>query len=99
MEPARVGYHKIVADILRRAPAEDAARIAWQLVAGSKVAERTSVLDFRGGVLTVQVADLAWRDELLRFVPQYLAGLNKLLPAGVNRIEFLAPDKKIAHRA
>ena len=32
MEPARAGFHKIVADILRQAPAEDAAGIAWGLV-------------------------------------------------------------------
>ena len=99
MEPARIGYHKIVSDILRRAPAADAARIAWQLVAGSQVAERTSVVDLSDGVLTVQVPDTAWRAELLGFASQYLAALNKLLTGGVHRIEFLAPDKKSAQRA
>ncbi len=99
MEPARVGYHKIVADILRRAPADDAVRIAWQLVSGTKVSERTSVAGFSDGTLTVRVPDAAWRNELIGFLPQYLAAVNKLLPFPVQRIEFLSDEKKTPHRA
>ncbi len=99
MEPARVGYHRIVADILRRAPAEDAARIAWQLVSGSKVAQRTNVLEWKGSVLRVRVPDAAWGEELMGFVPQYLASLNSLLSAPVERIEFIPEEKKLPHRA
>lgn len=99
LEPARVGYHKIVADILRRAPADDAVRIAWQLVSGTKVSERTSVAGFQDGVLRVRVPDAAWRDQLVGFLPQYLAALNKLLTFAVSRIEFLADEKKTPHRA
>ena len=99
MEPARNGYHKIVGDILRRAPAEDAARIAWQLVCGSKVSARTSVLAFSEGVLQVRVPDATWRTQLADFVPQYMAALNSMLPAKVSRIELLVEEKKPAHRA
>jgi len=99
MEPARVGYHRIVADILRRAPAEDAARIAWQLVSGAKVSPRTSVLEFAGGVLKVRVPDTTWRTQLMDFVPQYLAALNSMLGVKVERIELVLEEKKPAHRA
>ena len=99
MEPARVGYHRIVADILRRAPAEDAARIAWQLVAGAKVSQRTAVVEFTHGVLVVRVPDPAWRTQLTEFVPQYLAALNSMLSAKVERIELVLEEKKPAHRA
>lgn len=99
LEPARIGYHKIVADILRRAPAEDAARIAWQLVAGSQVAQRSSALSLEEGVLRVRVPDAAWRSQLADFAPQYLARLGSMLGAKVQRIEFVLPEKKVAHRA
>ncbi len=99
LEPARLGYHRIVADILRHAPAEDAARIAWQLVAGSQVAQRTTALELRDGVLRVRVPDAAWRNELSEFVPQYLLGLDTMLGTKVQRIEFVLPEKKAANRA
>ena len=99
LEPARLGYHRIVADILRRAPAEDAARIAWQLVAGAQVAQRTSALALENGVLRVRVPDADWRSQLLDFVPHYLLGLNAMLGDKVQRIDFVLPEKKAAHRA
>ena len=99
MEPARIGYHKIVADILRRAPADDAVRIGWQLVSGSKVSQRTTVLGLSDGVLRVRVPDAAWRMQLADFEPQYLAALGSMLGAKVQRIEFVADEKKAPHRA
>ena len=99
LEPARLGYHRIVADILRRAPTEDAIRIAWQLVSGSQVAQRTTALHLQDGVLQVRVPDTTWRGQLSDFVPQYLAGLNSMLGDRVQRIEFVLPEKKAAHRA
>jgi len=99
LEPARLGYHRIVADILRRAPAEDAVRIAWQLVAGTQVAQRTSVLGLLDGVLRVQVSDLTWRSQLADFAPQYRARLDSMLGSKVQRIEFVLPEKKASHRA
>ena len=93
MEPARAGFHKIVADILRRAPAEDAARIAWRLVCGKTVAEKTEVLEFRDGVLRVGVPDEAWRSNLGGFVPRYLELLNGMLNKKVESIEFVPPQR------
>ncbi len=99
LEPARLGYHRIVSDILRRAPAEDAARIAWQLVSGSHVAQRTTVLGLQNGVLQVRVPDATWRSQLIEFVPQYLVGLSSMMGDKVQRIEFVLPEKKATHRA
>jgi hypothetical protein len=93
MEPARTGFHKIVADILRRAPAEDTAGIAWELVCGRTVAEKTEVLEFREGVLRVRVPDEAWRANLAVFVPRYVELLNTMLSKKVEKIEFV-PQKK-----
>lgn len=99
LEPARLGYHRIVADILRRAPAEDAVRIAWQLVSGSQVAQRTTALGLEDGVLRVRVPDATWRSQLADFVPQYLAALDSMLGSKVHRIEFVVAEKKASHRA
>jgi hypothetical protein len=97
MEPARAGFHKIVADILRRAPVDDAAGIAWGLVCGRTVAGKTEVLEFREGVLRVRVPDEAWRSNLAGFVPRYLELLNTMLSQRVEKIEFVpqkTPQKK-----
>ncbi|HEV8525391.1 MAG TPA: DUF721 domain-containing protein [Terriglobales bacterium] len=93
MEPARAGFHKIVSDILRRAPVEDAAVIAWGLICGQRVAEKTVALGFRDGVLRVQVPDAAWSANLTAFVPQYIAALNGMLGRRVERIDFILPDQ------
>jgi hypothetical protein len=93
MEPARTGFQKIVADILRRAPAENAAGVAWELVCGRMVAEKTEVLEFREGILRVRVPDEAWRTNLAGFVPRYVELLNTMLSKKVEKIEFVPPHK------
>jgi hypothetical protein len=93
MEPARAGFHKIVSDILRRAPVEDAAMIAWGLVCGQRVAEKTLALGFNDGVLRVQVPDAAWSANLAAFVPQYITAMNGILGRRVERIVFIVSDQ------
>jgi len=93
MEPARAGFQKIVAEILRRAPAEDVAGIAWEITCGRTVAEKTSVVEFREGTLRVRVPDESWRTNLAGFVPRYLELLNTMLSKKVENIEFLPPKK------
>ncbi len=89
MEPARAGFHKIIVDILRRAPAEDAALIAWRLICGSAVDARTTALDFREGVLRVKVPDSTWRANLQELAPQYLESLNRMLNTKAERLVFV----------
>jgi len=93
MEPAHNGFHKIVAEILRRAPAEDVAGIAWEITCGRTVAEKTAVLEFREGTLRVRVPDEAWRASLAGFMPRYIELLNTMLSRRVEEIEFVLPQK------
>ena len=91
MERARTGLHKIMFDALRRAPADEAPLLAWQVACGPGVAARTRALDFISGILRVEVPDMAWRTQLLELVPQYLSSLRQV--AEVKRIEFVVANK------
>jgi len=89
LERARGGLQKIAADLLRSAPAEDAAVIVWALVCGAAVASRTKALEVNAGVLRIEVPDEGWRAQLMSFVPFYLEAVKRLWPAGkVERIFF-----------
>jgi hypothetical protein len=89
LEQARAGLDKIVADSLRRVPKEQAPVMAWPLVCGSAVAERTRAAEFAGGILRVEVADAGWKHELQALAPRYLAAMNQYVGRAVQRIEFV----------
>ncbi|MBV9341034.1 MAG: DUF721 domain-containing protein [Acidobacteria bacterium] len=88
MEPIAPALERIVSSSLRRAPASQVPLLAWPLVCGSAVANRTRALGFTNGVLRVEVPDAGWRRELERLVPHYLTVIRKYA-AGVTRIEFV----------
>ena len=88
MEHIRPSLEKIMSDALRRAPASEAPLLAWPVVAGATVAERTRALDFRSGVLRIEVPDTTWRQELVSLAPRYVVALNRV-SEGVQRIEFV----------
>ena len=89
MEQAGSGLEKIVAQSLRQAPRAEAPLLAWPVVCGSAVAERTRALRFEGGVLLVEVAGLGWKTELQALAPRYLAMINRYTTETVHRIEFV----------
>jgi predicted nucleic acid-binding Zn ribbon protein len=89
LEQAGSGLEKIVAQSLRQAPRSEAPLLAWPVVCGSAVAERTRALSFEGGVLRVEVAGLGWKAELQALAPRYLAMINHYTAETVNRIEFV----------
>ncbi len=89
MELAGAGLEKIVVSSLRRAPQSEAPLLAWPLVCGSAVAERTRALQFADAVLRVQVPDAGWKRELQSLAPRYLAVLNRYAGQKVERIEFV----------
>ncbi|HTK94533.1 MAG TPA: DUF721 domain-containing protein [Terriglobales bacterium] len=89
MERAATGLRKIVADALSQAPPEEAAVLAWPLVCGTAVAEKTSALELVEGVLRVQVPDAGWRKQLQGFTPHYLDAVNRIANGKVERIEFV----------
>lgn len=79
----------MVAEVLRRAPPAQGALLAWPLVCGSAVAERTCARSFANGVLRVEVADAGWRSELQSLAPRYLSAINRYTTEAVQRIEFV----------
>lgn len=89
MERAATGLRKIVAEALAKAPPEESAVLAWPLVCGTAVADKTRALELAGGVLRIQVPDAGWRKQLHGFVPHYLNALNQIAGGKVERIEFV----------
>ena len=89
MEQAGSDLEKIVAQSLRQAPPAQAPLMAWPVVCGSAVAERTRALNFVDGVLLVEVANAGWKSELQALAPRYLASINRYTVEIVRRIEFV----------
>ena len=89
MEQAGWDLERIVAQSLRQAPPMEAPLMAWPVVCGSAVAERTHALTFVDGVLRVAVPDTGWKLELQGLAPRYLAAINKYTLQAVRRIEFV----------
>ena len=89
LEQAGSGLERIVAQSLRQAPANQAPLMAWPVVCGSAVAERTRALGFEGGVLRVEVADAGWKSELQALAPRYVGTINRYTTETVERIEFV----------
>jgi predicted nucleic acid-binding Zn ribbon protein len=88
VEQAGSGLEKIVAQSLRQAPSAEAPLLAWPVVCGSAVAERTRAVSFEDGVLCVEVAGARWKAELQALAPRYLAMINRYTSQAVRRIEF-----------
>lgn len=89
MDHVGSGLEKIVAQSLRQAPVAEGPIMAWPVVCGSAVAERTRALSFADGVLQVEVAGPRWKAELQALAPRYLAVINRYTTAAVHRIEFV----------
>lgn len=89
LERAGSELEKIVAQSLRQAPRAQAPLMAWPVVCGSAVAERTRALNFQDGVLWVAVSDTGWKAELQSLAPRYLASINRYTVEAVRRIEFV----------
>ena len=89
LEQAGSDLERVVARSLRQAPPGQAPLMAWPVVCGSAVAERTRALNFADGVLRVAVADPGWKLELQSLAPRYLASINRYTLEAVRRIEFV----------
>jgi predicted nucleic acid-binding Zn ribbon protein len=93
MRHASSTFNKIFADTLRRDAGDDAPLLAWPLVCGSKVAEKTSAIGYADGVLTVEVPDATWQQQLQGLNPQYLAALKQISAQPVNAIKFVVRNQ------
>jgi predicted nucleic acid-binding Zn ribbon protein len=92
MESARGTLQKIVAEMIRQCPPEQAPVAAWQFVCGKAVADRTEALSFTEGVLSVRVADVTWRSQLADMTPHYLELLRRYTGQKIERLSFVLPD-------
>jgi len=98
MEPVRTGLRQIMNDLLRARPAEEAVLLAWPLVCGREVAGRAEATSFSDGVLTVEVADVAWRNQLQQFAGRYVSGYQSLLGPIVESVQFKVKQSAVRHQ-
>jgi len=89
LQQAGSDLERIVVQSLRQAPRAQAPLMAWPVVCGSAVAERTRATQFLDGVLRVEVSDHGWKSELQALAPRYLAAINRYTLEIVRRIEFV----------
>ncbi|MCU1286029.1 MAG: hypothetical protein JWO13_2379 [Acidobacteriales bacterium] len=88
MQTLSTSLLKTKAALLRACDPKDAPALAWPMVCGSRVAERTQPSSFETGVLTIIVPDKGWRAELADLTPRYLAELNKISPVQIKSLQF-----------
>lgn len=98
MEPVRSGLRNIMSDLLRTRPQEEAVVLAWPLVCGREVAERTTVASFAEGKLTVNVTDPAWRAQLASFEQRYISEFGALLGPLVKEVKFKTVNPDVADK-
>jgi hypothetical protein len=88
VEPISAHLDRIKLDLLRQLPGPEAAREAWGLVCGSSVADKTQVVGFDAGVLTIKVPSREWRSELEGLRSHYLQRLAQICPVKVHELRF-----------
>ena len=97
MHHARGTLRKIFADKVCAQAGEEAPLLAWPVVCGAAVAQRTRALSFVDGVLMVAVPDAAWRSQLQSMYENYLAGINQLAAKQVKSISFVVAPHGTRH--
>jgi predicted nucleic acid-binding Zn ribbon protein len=93
MQHASSTLKKIFASTVRREAGDDAPLLCWPLACGAKVAEKTSAIAYADGVLTVEVPDAAWQQQLQGLSRQYLAALKPISAHPVNTIRFVVKNR------
>ena len=93
MRHASITLKKIFADTLRQEAGDDAPLLAWPLACGSKVAEKTSAIGYADGVLTVEVPDATWHQQLQGLNRQYLSALRQISAQPVSTIKFVVRNQ------
>ena len=89
MQHVRSTLKKIFAENVCSKAGDEAPLLAWPVVCGATVAEKTRALSFVDGVLVVAVPDVVWRSQLQQMYQQYLAGLNHVSGQQVQNISFV----------
>jgi hypothetical protein len=91
MRSTRFDLDNISAKLLAGLPPDEACILAWPLVCGSGVAERTEAVGFCNGILIVKVSDRSWKSQLESFTAQYSNKLSILLGTPV-KVEYAIGD-------
>src|SRR6516165_11973236 len=89
MQHVRSTLKKIFAENVCSKAGDEAPLLAWPVVCGATVAEKTRALSFVDGVLVVAVPDTAWRAQLQSMYQQYLASLHQVAGKQVKSISFV----------
>jgi hypothetical protein len=92
MHHAKATLSRIYANAAQQVAGEQAPVLAWPLVCGSKIAQRTAALGCVNGELAVRVPDRIWRNELECLSDRYVAALNQMTRQKVKSIRFVAAD-------
>ncbi len=95
MQHASSTLKKIFADTLRKEAGDAAALLAWPLACGSKLAEKTNAIGYADGVLTVEVPDATWQQQLQGLERQYLAALRPISAQAVSAIKFVVRGRRL----
>ena len=95
MHHARATLKKIFAEKVCITSGAEAPLLAWPVVCGTTVAQKTRALSFVDGVLVVAVADIVWRAQLQGMYQQYLASLHQVAGKQVKSISFVVAPQAI----
>jgi hypothetical protein len=87
-----------MAEFLRKQPPHEAVLLAWPLVCGKEVAARSQAVAYSEGMLTVEVSDATWRNQLQSFAPRYLSEFEGLLGPVVRSIEFRVKQSALSNQ-
>jgi len=99
MQHARSTLKRIFAENVCSKAGNEAPLLAWPVVCGATVAEKTRALSFVDGMLVVAVPDLVWRSQLQQMYQQYLAGLSDVSGQQVRNISFVVAPHAICPMA
>jgi hypothetical protein len=88
MHSTRSDVERIYSRVFAGASPEEACILAWPLVCGAGVAERTEAVGFCNGVLVVKVSDRSWKSQLESFALQYAHRLSAIVGTTV-KIEYV----------
>ena len=94
MLPLATGLQQIKTTLLRACAPQEAPLVAWPMVCGHGVAEKTEAHSFEEGTLTVIVPDTGWKTELKNLAPQYLAKLNQICPVKISLLRLVTRDEE-----
>lgn len=95
MQRVRSEINSLAATVLRGASEEDRVLLAWPLVCGAHIAERSKAVAFQDGTLFVEVPDRSYQAELAGYLPHYLNQISAASQQQVSSIRFVLTGHRI----